>query len=116
MSNPFDHAPDEQLGQLLRTGLSVPAHDDFVQRTLALLAAEPRKSSWDVLSAWVRPGLAVAAVLALALAMWLRLAPVSASEASLADAVGSAGVPSLLVSSAQGASTDNLLAAVVEGR
>lgn len=115
MSNPFDHAPDEQLGQLLRAGLHVPAHDDFVRRTMALLAAEPRRSSWDVLNTWLRPGLAAAAIVALALAMWLRLAPATTSEASLADAVGSAGVPSVLVSSAQGFSTDNLLAAVVEG-
>ena len=46
----------------------------------------------------------------------LRQRAAQAGEASLADAVGSAGVPSVLVSSAQGASTDNLLAAVVEGR
>lgn len=116
MSNPFDHAPDGQLGKLLRAGLDVPGHDGFVQRTLALLAAEPRRSSWDVLNTWLRPGLAVAAVVALALAMWLRLVPAASSEASLADAIGSAGVPTVLVSSAQGASADNLLAAVVEGR
>jgi hypothetical protein len=69
-----------------------------------------------VLNTWLRPGLAAAAIVALALAMWLRLAPTTTSEASLADAVGSAGVPAVLVSSAQGASSDNLLAAVVEGR
>ncbi len=116
MTNPFDHARDEELGRLLRDGLHPSAHDGFVQRTLALLAAEPRGSSWDVLNTWLRPGLVAAAVLALMLSMWLRLAPTQAGEASLADAMRSVGMPSALVSSSQAASTDNLLAAVVEGR
>jgi negative regulator of sigma E activity len=116
MSNPFDHAPDEQLGQLLRAGLPVPAHDDFVHRTLALLAAEPRRSSWDVLGTWLRPGLVAAAILALAFSMWLRLTPVTPTEASLADAVHSAGMPNALLSTSSTASSDYLLAAAVEGR
>jgi len=116
MTNPFDHAPDEQLGSLLRRGLGVPAGDTFLQRTLALLAAEPRSSSWDVLSAWLRPGVAAAVALALIFSMWLRFAPVHTTEASLADALRSAGMPASLLSSSQATSTDNLLAAVVEGR
>lgn len=116
MTNPFDHAPDEELGQLLRQGLGVPSHDGFVQRTLALLAAEPRNSSWDVLNTWLRPGLVAAVILALAFSMWLRLAPARTAEASLADAVRSADLPAALFSSVQASSADNLLAAVVEGR
>jgi hypothetical protein len=116
MTNPFDHAPDEQLGMLLRRGLDAPAHDDFVHRTLALLATEPGRSSWDVLNTWLRPGVAAAVVLALLFSMWLRLAPSPSVEVSLADAVQSADVPASLFSSAQPSSADNLLAAVVEGR
>jgi hypothetical protein len=101
----------------LREGLGVPAHDDFVHRTLALLAAEPRRSSWDVLGTWLRPGLVAAAILALAFSMWLRLTPAEPAEGSLVTAaVRSAGMPSALLSSSQSTSSDYLLVAAVEGR
>ena len=116
MTNPFDHESDARLGLLLREGLAVPAHDDFVRRTRALLTAEPRRSSWDVLGTWLRPGLVAAAMLALAFSMWLHLASAAPAEASLADAVHSAGMPNALLSTSSTASSDYLLAAAVEGR
>lgn len=116
MTNPFDHAPDEQLGRLLRTGLAADGHEAFVHRTRALVALEPHGSSWDVLGAWFRPGLAAAVVVALALSMWLRMGTPAASQGSLAEAVRSVGVPGALISASPASSTDNLLAAVVEGR
>jgi hypothetical protein len=117
MTNPFDHESDARLGRLLREGLGVPEHDDFVHRTRALLAAEPRRSSWDVLGTWLRPGLVAAAMLALAFSMWLRLAPAAPTEGSLvAAAVRSAGMPNALLPSSQASSSDYLLAAAVEGR
>jgi hypothetical protein len=48
--------------------------------------------------------------------MWLRLTPVTPTEASLADAVHSAGMPNALLSTSSTASSDYLLAAAVEGR
>ncbi len=116
MTDLFNHEPDEALGRILRAGLTASGHQGFVQRTLALIAAEPRGSSWDVLGTWLRPGLVAAAVIAFVFSMWLRLAPAPAVSASLADAVGSVGVPASLIASSSSSSADNLLAAVVEGR
>jgi hypothetical protein len=63
--NPFDHAPDPELGTLLRAHLTAPEDDGFTARILARLGAR-EDSSLDVLARWARLGIAAALVLAAA--------------------------------------------------
>ena len=63
--NPFDHAPDERLGALLRAHLAPPEDATFSARVLARLGAR-EDSSLDVLARWARAGVAAALILALA--------------------------------------------------
>lgn len=63
--NPFDHAPDPVLGELLRAHLAPPEDATFTARVLARLGAR-EDSSLDVLARWARAGIAAALILALA--------------------------------------------------
>ena len=119
MTNPFDSGPDERLGALLRAHLDASEHGAFVARVRRALARPAPDTSWDVLAAWVRPGLAAAAALALAVSLWIGLGAAGDIEpVSLADAVQSTGLPETLLagSGGDGASTDAMLAAVVGER
>ncbi len=117
MTNPFDAGPDERLGALLRAHLEAPGHAAFVARVHRALARPAPDTSWDILATWVRPGLAAAACLAIAVALWLGLgSSVDTAPLSLADAVQSAGMPEPLLAGADGASTDAMLAAVMGER
>jgi len=104
-SNPFDLRPDPELGHLLRDHLEPGGHAAFTARLAAAVAAtaearavarRPGETSWDVLAAWARPGLAAAAVLAALLGGWLwRDEPGTAVPAPLAVATAD-DVPSML--------------------
>jgi hypothetical protein len=76
--NPFDHAPDERLGQLLRAHLAPPEDAAFTARVLARLGAR-EDSSLDVLA---RAGIAAALILALAATAAARA---SATATAVAD-------------------------------
>ena len=69
-NSPFDHRPDRRLGKALRELLTPKDHDAFVSQVVANARREFERamspSPWDVLGAWMRPGLAAAAVLVLA--------------------------------------------------
>jgi hypothetical protein len=65
----FDHRPDEEMGAALREVLSLPDDAGFVQRVLAAVGTAP--TWWDVLGAWVRPGIAAALMLSAAGGFWL---------------------------------------------
>ena len=66
---PFDHRPDPVLGDALRAALSSDDDDVFVRRFLAR-AGEP-VLWWEVLSGWLRPGLAAALLLTALGGYWL---------------------------------------------
>jgi hypothetical protein len=65
----FDHRPDPELGAALREALSLPDDEGFARRVMAAAGAAP--VFWEVLGAWIRPGLAAALVLSAAAGFWL---------------------------------------------
>ena len=69
--NPFGHERDAELGALLRTHLDGDRHAEFVARVRAGLQADLAAGPFDILSAWMRPGIAAAAVIALAAGWYL---------------------------------------------
>lgn len=97
-SNPFDHIPDPELGELLRAHLSAPENDGFAVRVLARLGAR-EDSSLEVLARWARLGIAAALVLAAA--------------ATIAARAGAA--PRMLTDDGLLPSSETALAAVTSG-
>ncbi len=79
---PFDSAPDPQLGSELRAVLD-PGDDpaQFAKRVLSQLPG--RQTPWRVLAGWSRQGIAAGILLALALGYWAtrQLEPTVASAA-----------------------------------
>ncbi len=69
--NPFGHERDAELGALLRTHLEGDHHAAFVARVRAGLRADLTAGPFDVLGAWMRPGIAAAAVIALTAGWYL---------------------------------------------
>jgi hypothetical protein len=69
--NAFDQERDTQLGALLRTHLEPAGHAAFVARVRAGLAAEIAPGPFEILGAWMRPGLAAAAIIAAAAGWWM---------------------------------------------
>ena len=116
MTSPFNPGPDEALGRLLRDALEPGHHGAFVTRMAAAVRADARETTWDILAGWARTGVAAAAAIALALAMWLARAEFTEGNvATLADAVETS-VPTLLLSGGADAGTDAVLAAMVGDR
>lgn len=76
--NAFDHAPDRELGSALRAALSAADDDAFVRNVMASL--DQPLTSWDVLGAWARPGLAAAVVLTAMAGFWLGRAVRTAAQ------------------------------------
>jgi hypothetical protein len=121
--DPFDPRPDAELGQLLRAHLAADDDAAFAARVRAALATVPgprrstrRPSSWDVLAAWARPGLAAAAVLVLALGWWLLRAG-APGDSSLDEVLVAASAPgAALTATAQPPSTDAVLGLLLEDR
>ena len=64
--NPFDHERDAELGALLRAHLDAGDDAAFARRVRSALAAEAAAGPFEVLGAWLRPGIAAAAIIALA--------------------------------------------------
>lgn len=63
---PFDHRPDPLVGAALREALSGGDEAAFVARVLAAAERPLVRTPVDVLAAWARPGIAAAAIAALA--------------------------------------------------
>jgi anti-sigma-K factor RskA len=105
--SPFDHTPDPELGAALRAALSPTDDAEFRRRVVAAsdsaFAESRRPGWWDVLAAWVWPGLAAALVLVAVTAIWLRASGAGANGPSglgdpLAAVNGQLAVPALLAS------------------
>ena len=78
MPDPFDIGPgrDELVARHLRAHLDAGARDEvLLARIRADVRASAPESGLDVLARWLRPGLAAAAMLALATALWLSFGP-----------------------------------------
>lgn len=69
--NAFDHERDTELGALLRTHLEPAGHAAFVARVRAGLTADIAPGPFEILGAWMRPGIAAAAIVALAAGWWI---------------------------------------------
>jgi hypothetical protein len=100
----FDHRPDPELGRVLRALLSSNDDDIFAARILASAhRSQGEIQWWEVLTAWARPGLIAAGILAAAATVWsLRALPEGNSGVQLGDPLSAAGeraaVPAYLVS------------------
>lgn len=105
--NPFDHARDTELGALLRAHLDAGDHAAFAGRVRAALAAEAGAGPLEVLGAWLRPGIAAAAIIAIA-AGWYITTGTRAEVASttpveiFAGTAGSGGADLMLASALEG--------------
>lgn len=68
--SPFDHRPNKVLGRALRELLTPADHQAFVAEVVASarrqIAGTAVPNFWDILGAWMGPGLAGAAALVLA--------------------------------------------------
>jgi len=104
--NAFDHERDAELGALLRDHLDAPGHAAFVARVRAGVARETALSPFEVLGSWLRPGLAAAAIVAVAAGWWL--------TTGVAQEVAASTTPVEVFASGGGA--DYMLATSVEGR
>jgi hypothetical protein len=71
IGNAFDHDRDAELGARLREHLEAPGHAAFVARVRAGMARETALNPFEVLGSWLRPGLAAAAIVAVAAGWWL---------------------------------------------
>lgn len=69
--NAFDHERDTELGALLRTHLEPAGHAAFVARVRGGLRADIAPGPFEILGAWMRPGIAAAAIVAAAAGWWM---------------------------------------------
>lgn len=69
--NPFGHERDAELGALLRAHLEGDRQAEFTARVRAALRADLAAGPFDILGAWMRPGIAAAAIIALAAGWYL---------------------------------------------
>lgn len=70
-NDPFGHERDTELGALLRSHLDGGHHAEFVARVRAGIRADVAAGPFEVLGAWMRPGIAAAALIALAAGWYL---------------------------------------------
>ncbi|MBW8772950.1 MAG: hypothetical protein JF590_06650 [Gemmatimonadetes bacterium] len=107
--DPFDHERDAELGALLRTHLDAGDHAAFVRRVRAALAAEGSAGPIDILGAWLRPGIAAAAIIAI-LAGWYITAGARTEVASTSTPI------EIFAGTATTGGTDLMLASTLEGK
>jgi hypothetical protein len=108
---PFDHAPDPELGALLREALTGPEPEAFLHRVRA--AVTTRDDQWDVLERWARPRVLAAAVAA-GLVLWLGVRQLAQPELDAGVMVASNRASTVL--SSQPPSPDEILASLWESR
>ena len=91
----FDNERDAELGSVLREVFTGPAEPQFLARMRGAVTRLPRRQSeWDILAAWSRPRVLMAAAAAgflLGLSLWQgwreRIAAPSAAEPSVTVAL-----------------------------
>jgi anti-sigma-K factor RskA len=66
---------DAELGTLLRAAFDDGADAAFAARVRGALVRERREGTWDVLAHWLRPGLAAAAAVILAVLLGMQVSP-----------------------------------------
>lgn len=103
--NPFDHTRDAELGARLRAHLEPDGHAAFVAQVRARMAGTAAAGPFDVLGAWMRPGIAAAALVAMAAGWWLT----TGARTEVASATP-------VEVFAAGGGTDVMLASALEGR
>lgn len=110
--NEFEQVPDDQLGALLRAHLTAGDDRAFAAAVMARVRHEPtpRASSWDILAQWAPRGLAVAALLALAVGLGIFAAP-----SRTADPGTPTGAPAEILTTLEPLSTDQVIMVVFEG-
>lgn len=102
--NPFDNSRDDALGERLRAHLEPAGHAAFVAAVRGRMATAA-SNPFDLLGAWMRPGIAAAALVAAAAGWWLTTGT-HAEVASTTPVEVFAG----------GGGTDVMLASALEGR
>ncbi len=106
IGNAFDHERDAELGAALRDHLEGKGHAAFAARVRAAMATEVTLDPFEVLSAWMRPGIAAAAIVAVAAGWWL--------TSGVTHEVASTVTPVEVFASTGG--SELMLATAVEGR
>lgn len=111
--SPFDNQPDEELGRVLRTALTGPQPEAFLQRLKVATRGVEQGSQWDILAAWSRPRVMLAAIAA-AFLLWFGswMATTPDPEAG----VMVASLPAHTVLSPQAPPVDEILSALMERR
>ena len=120
----FDHRPDPQIRRALRTVLSGSDHAAFVKHVVARAADSstnaPAGDWWEVLSGWVRPGLAASVALTAAATIWLAGSlREPESGTAIADALLTTGegvVPAAFLMTTEPPDADAVLELVLENR
>jgi hypothetical protein len=113
MKSPFDNEPDLELGRALRTVLTGPAPEAFLQRLKGAIAGVEQGSQWDILAAWSRPRVMIAAIAA-AFLLWF--GGWMATSLDLEPGVMVASLPAHTVLSPQPPPVDEILSALMERR
>jgi hypothetical protein len=106
--NPFDPERDPALGALLREALHAGDEGSFIGRVRASVALARQERTLDVLSRWMRPSIAAAAVLLVSGLLWW-------SQSTRASTAGTATVAELLVNDSV-PTQEILLAGLLEAR
>jgi len=104
IGNAFDHERDAELGAALREHLDGKGHAAFAARVRAAMATEVSLDPFEVLSAWMRPGIAAAAIIAMAAGWWLTTGvsqPVAASTTPVEVFASSGGSELMLATSVE---------------
>ena len=104
-NDPFDHTRDEALGARLRAHLEPSGHAAFVAQVRARMGGAVTAGPFDILGAWMRPGIAAAALVAAAAGWWLT----TGTRTEVASATP-------VEVFAAGGGTDVMLATALEGR
>jgi len=105
--DPFDHQRDAELGAILRTHLDAGDHPAFTARVRRALAARGNVGPFEVLSGWLRPGIAAAALIAFLAGWWIT----SGARTEVAS-----GTPLEIFAGTSTAGTDLMLATALEPR
>ena len=111
--NQFDTGPDRELGELLRQHLTPSDEAGFAARVMERVRLTPRDSSWDVLAQWTPRGLAVAAVMLLAVGLGFLVATNLENPAREALSI-TAGSPSEILAVPEPLSDEQILTVVLE--